>query len=881
MAVNTFNRQLAYMCVLGLGALVHAAAIAQDSTAESEPAEDALDLDRVSVTGTFVRGVAPVGTNVVDISRTDITAQGAVSTNDLMATIPQISNFNTLPRGGAGFGQPIVQTNLRNLGASGGTTTLVLMNNHRLVGAGILQTYVDPSIIPPGVIERVEVIPDGGSSIYGSDAIGGVINFITRRDFDGTAVNIRHGWADHYTTLDFDFTIGAAWAGGSAVLSYAYVDHDNVLGIDRDYNRQDHTSRGGSDFRTSACAPGNVQIDGVFHALPGLQPETVNRCDGNDYVDLYPQETRHSLFATVHHALTPQLELSADAYHSIRETTVRSAQFSSNVNITSDNPYFQSVNGETAHMVSFSYRDAFGDSSLALQRFVSTGLIPGLTWRGDNWQVKGTLNLGRSSNKINEHILNVAEENAAIAATSIETALNPYDPAGSNRAVLDRINNFWDRFSADQSIRNARVVADGTLFKISGGEVKAAIGAEYHREGLKAWIISGPDGAPLTASSNVSRHANSIFGELVVPLVGADNARPGLYALSLTVSARHDDYSDVGSTTNPKIGFSYSPFLGLTLRGNMGSSFHAPSLADTVDTVDSRLTNLGTGTFRWFPEGTSLADSLRPRLLVSGGNPQLKPEEADTWSFGFDFQPASIDGLSLSATYFNIDFSNVITVAPAFSGTGFFSNPGYSSFWKENPSIDEVRAMAGNIRLENMTSLEELFATNPPFLIYDLSRNNLSSVKMSGIDFNTTYFHPVGSGMVTANLGGTYVLKRKTKTIADAASNDDLKNGTGRLNGLISLGVEFDHLVLRGTYAYRDGYPVLGLTNQTRVGSFRVVDLFAGYTLAGNGFTDGLQLTLNLDNIFDEDPPFINNPNGFVNGSTLGRLIMVGLRKTF
>jgi len=274
MAVTTSNRYLASACILGLTTLAHVAAFAQEPTpgTSSEPAGEAVDLDKVSVTGTFVRGVAPVGVNVMDISRTDITAQGVVSTNDLMATIPQMSNFNTLPRGGAGFGQPIVQTNLRNLGASGGTTTLVLMNNHRLVGAGILQTYVDPSIIPPGVIERVEVIPDGGSSIYGSDAIGGVINFITRREFEGTAVNTRYGWADNYNTFDLDFTTGASWTGGAAVFSYAYVDHDNILGIHRDYNRQDHTARGGSDFRTSACSPGNVEVDGVFHALPGLQP---------------------------------------------------------------------------------------------------------------------------------------------------------------------------------------------------------------------------------------------------------------------------------------------------------------------------------------------------------------------------------------------------------------------------------------------------------------------------------------------------------------------------------------------------------------------------------------------------------------------------------
>ena len=152
-----------------------------DKRADAEAPTNA----EIIVTGTLLRGIAPVGTNVLSVGQADVVAIGAKTSNDLLANIPQISNFNAVPTGSAGFGQPIVQTNLRGLGASGGTTTLTLINGHRVVGQGILQTYVDPQIIPPGLIERVEVIPDGGSSIYGSDAIGGVINFITRKRMNG------------------------------------------------------------------------------------------------------------------------------------------------------------------------------------------------------------------------------------------------------------------------------------------------------------------------------------------------------------------------------------------------------------------------------------------------------------------------------------------------------------------------------------------------------------------------------------------------------------------------------------------------------------------------------------------------------------------------
>lgn len=216
------------------------------------------------------QSIAPTGTNLIQFEREDVLATGVASTNDLMATIPQIGNFATIPRGTASFGQPIVQTNLRNLGASGGTTTLVLMNGHRVVGSGILQTYVDPAVIPPGVIERVEVIPDGGSSIYGSDAIGGVINFITRKDVDGVEVTGRYGSADNYHTVDANLTAGSVWDGGGFLFSYAYAEHDNIQGIDRDYFTQNSTAYPTPEFLKTKIRWGNVEFDGeMSKATPG------------------------------------------------------------------------------------------------------------------------------------------------------------------------------------------------------------------------------------------------------------------------------------------------------------------------------------------------------------------------------------------------------------------------------------------------------------------------------------------------------------------------------------------------------------------------------------------------------------------------------------
>src|SRR6185436_2627764 len=127
-------------------------------------------------------------------------------------------------------------------------------------------------------------------------------------------------------------------------------------------------------------------------------------------------------------------------------------------------------------------------------------------------------------------------------------------------------------------------------------------------------------------------------GELLVPIVGAPNARAGLRGFDVSLSLRYDDYSDVGNTTNPKIGFTWRPFESLSVRSNYGTSFHAPSLADTSNTIDSRITFLPISP--WRTANSPASDLFRPTFFISGGTPTLEPEEADTYSIGVDFRPS-------------------------------------------------------------------------------------------------------------------------------------------------------------------------------------------------------------------------------------------------
>lgn len=865
---------------------------AQDAAPESQR-ETAIQSDNeagedeaIIVTGTLIRGIAPTGTNVIGVDRAEIVESGVSSSTDLLANIPQLSYFGSVPRANQDRGSPVFFPNLRNLGATGGQNTLMLVDGHRLVGQGVLSSTPDPTVIPPVVIERVDVIPDGGSSIYGSDAIGGVINFITRRRFNGVEASARYGFADSYQQADGDIIAGKDWGTGSLYVAYAYSWHSNLFGADRDYMTSNHLDRGGSDLRSTACAPGNILIGTTTYALPGRVAGTVNRCDEPKQIDVYPEEERHSVFASLVQELTPGIEFNATAYWSGRKTEIRTAQSSTSATITAANPYFQPIGAETSHNVAFSFADVFGPSNVTHQNFQSAGITAGLNFDlGGRWQLRTLANFGRSNSEIHEDLVNSAAVTAALNGTTLATALNPYDPGASNPAVLAAIENFENHDTAVQEQAEARVVAEGPLFEIGGGDVRVALGAEYHYNNLKQTLIPGARGtlasAPGATRAFSSRDVKSLFGEIVVPLVGSANGMAGIRSLSLSGSMRYDDYSDVGSTTNPKIGITWKPFDDLTIRGNYGTSFHAPGIEATSG-LGQQAQVLPISPYR--QAGSPITDLFRPTIILAGGNPNLKPETATTFSAGFDWQPDAIPGLLASATYYKVDFKNAIGLI---SAATLFTDPNYASFYIVNPTLAQAQAATAGMQFVGASGVAQLYGGAPgtsPYLLADARLNNFGALKTDGIDFHLNYTRPVGELTMIADIAGNYVLNRDFSTGSDGPFTNTLKNGTGRLFFVGTLGGKIGGFTGRAVFNYRGGYPIQGLVGQTRIKSFQTVDLRFSWDVPAGGVLAGTQLTLNVDNLLDVDPPYANlartNFSQF-NGSTLGRMVQFGIRKTF
>jgi iron complex outermembrane receptor protein len=182
--------------------------------------------DRVVITGTSIRGVPPTGSNLISVSRDDIETLGAANTPDLLASVPQLNSFNTAPQASiGGFGS--FAPGMRGLPAN---ATLPLMNGRRLVAAAANETNPDFPLIPSLALERVEVVADGASAIYGSDAVAGVVNFITRKNFTGLEVSATYGQADEYFSGNIGAVYGTDWGTGSALVAYQYTENDNIMG---------------------------------------------------------------------------------------------------------------------------------------------------------------------------------------------------------------------------------------------------------------------------------------------------------------------------------------------------------------------------------------------------------------------------------------------------------------------------------------------------------------------------------------------------------------------------------------------------------------------------------------------------------------------------
>lgn len=852
------------------------------------------DSGEVVVTGTRIRGAAPVGSPVTVINRGDIERSGRGTVQSLVETIP--SNF------GGGLNESVTGTTSRNnagnnvaLGSSinlrglGPRSTLVLFDGNRPALGGVSGIFADVSIIPQLAIERVEILTDGSSAIYGSDAVAGVVNFRFRRNVDGF-----ESWA-RAATADGDFSeyqlgqlAGKRWATGSAALAYQYAERGNLSGAQRSYATDDLRPYGGPDYRSLFTTPGTIiAANGAIFGIPGGQdgrgltaarliPGQISKRDVRKETDLLPAQRTHALYAALDQQVGSGLSLYARGLYGRRSFTFTRALLNeAAVRVPVTNPFYVDPIG-TRQPVTVRYN--FG-TDLGPQR--RTGRVEGFTTTGGAvldlgaWRVDASGSYGRyEEHSRYSNVLNTFRLAAALADTNPATAYNVFgDGQDTNPATIDRVRGSR-RLDTHATVWSAAVRADGPLFALPAGTVRLATGAEYRREkGNASDVIDARAAAPVASGFPGLPNARSIealYGELLVP-VFAGGGFPG--ALTASAAVRYEHYSDFGSTTNPKLGLAWKPRTGVTLRGSYGTSFRAPGFGDLTGSAGNLYQPIPLADPR-SPTGTSIA------LGLFGASDDIGPEKATNWTAGVDLVDWPIAGLRASASYFDIAYRDRIASATANYASYLTNREIYGGLVNEDPSPALIASYFAAPQFNNPDG----YTPAQIDVIIDALLRNLSSTHIRGIDVDIALSRPAAGGVATIGLEGTRLLaidQRLTASAPAANIASTLGNPVKlRLRG--RLGWTRDGFDATMFVNHTGGYRNLTVVPAEPVKRWTTFDLSLGYRFAAAGPLRSARFGLAATNLFDAKPPYVTNHQfdstlGYdpEQASAVGRLISV------
>lgn len=883
--------------------------------AGQDPAERAgveLEPEAIVVTGSHIRGAnKPVGGQLIAVDRKEIQRSGYSSIRDLSEHLPQ--NFGSGATGEAQNNRDssgnAAQGSTFNLRGLGQAATLSLINGRRVPTGGAFMSVSDISTVPLVAIERVEVLPDGASAVYGSDAVAGVVNIILRKDFEGQETTARYGFTTQRDNLDeflFSHAAGTAWERGSVLLSYEFHHRDHLLSKDRRYSAsRDFRAFGGLDHRAPYGKPGNILTptggNVVLYALPpGQNGQGLTRADllpateanYNEFLSgftLFPSKRQHSLFGYLAQELSDALEFYVEGRYANRKSRNSSGPSGITAIIPPNNPYYFDAYGTGEPVrVAYSLDDPFrfGSESKVLSHSVVAGLDVSHPW---NWMTRSYVAYSQDRIRQTYGTYSIAGIDASSNSSDPATAFNPFgDGPVNGPGVLDLISN-QNRQNINARTMQVSVTSDGPLLDLFGRTLLGAIGTDYRYEKFSrdAEDKEGP-----YASNTFKREVLALFGELRAPLVGTDNAVPGVKSLDLSFSLRYDHYNDSAtrpvrlkrrsqSTTNPRAGVSWVPVAGVRLNGSYGTSFRAPRL-DVLASSPSLTTQT-------YHDSKSL--SGKSHVLIMGGvAPELRSETADTWSFGLDLNPTFIPKARLQASYFNINFRDQIA-NPA-SPQIMLIDAGSANLVTRDPSLTQIKAACSTVDPSQWPADSMVCTTGAGIdAIIDSRMTNLSRTKIDGLDvqmFYTLEFQTIGQLDFSVNATRLF---RFEQALTDNSPAVERKNTATypvkfRARGNVSWSPsETMSLSLFANYFNDYQYAP---NDDSRIDAWTTFDLTATYQTSNKlkaQLLQNLSFQIAVQNLLDQSPPLYGSPNAYgydyANADPLGRFVSITVKKSW
>lgn len=783
-------RQAIERLLIGTGLVVRftdGAAIIRGRS-QADAADDAPGPEIV-VTGTHIRGATPTA-RVQTIHRDDIAQQGDRDLGDFIRSLPENFSGGQNPGvaggGDQGDNENSSSSSTLNLRGLGPAATLTLMNGHRLAYDTTSQG-VDISQIPLAAIDRVEIVTDGSSALYGSDAVGGVANVILRRDYQGALMSARLGASTEGgdTQQQYDLVTGSRWDSGGFMVAGSYSDTSAITAHDRSYTQN---------------------------------------LDGSS--TLVPWQRQYSLVAAGHQTLSDRLTLEFDAQYNERISQIASP-FLTTSDVTSN--------------------------GLLSRPDVQSGTVSAtLRWAlSPSWTLSGTGTYGISNN----HIL--------------------------SRTFSGGSELFFSRLNYDNELASGELVVEGVLAHLPGGTARLALGGGYRHAGLNVFATQESGGFTSTTNNITSgRDVYFGYGELSIPMVGEANHIRFIDDLQIDLAGRYEDYPGNAHLATPKIGLLYRPDPAVTIRAGWGTSFKTQTLYQQYQAREADLLP----SF-YFPG----APSANPVLILAGGNANLKPERATTWSADISLKPAALPGLELQASWFDIRYRDRV-VSPVTDLLSAFTDPVYASYVTLAPSAAQVTAATASVPQGISNQTGAAFDAAAVGAIINTSYQNAERQHVRGLDLAAHYKIELARDNFVKFEGSATYLKSDQQLSAGfplqqlAGIIFNPPHWHGRLGGTW----EQDNFTVSAYGSYIGGTTDNRYLPYAPVGSFTTLDLVGQLrSQAHSGLVSAVVLTLTVQNLLDAHPAPIRNaiptdpPYDSTNTSVAGRVVSIALSKAF
>jgi iron complex outermembrane receptor protein len=860
MIERALSRSLRLMFAGGLALGMHGAH-AQSGDDNGAP------IQRVEVTGSSIKRLASeTALPITTIKASDFAKQGLTTAAEVLNTISMNqSSEGSSQSVGSGTGG-IATADLRGLGSD---KTLVLLNGRRIANHPFNGSSVDLNIIPLSALERVEVLRDGASAIYGTDAIGGVINFITKRQVTGGSISVERTQPQ------------ASGSGGESRLNlsggYGDLDKDGwtVFGVadfhkqtalwasERDFSNTSVRADKGVNNSSGTSQPANFYSDNGITGNPyyasgcvgtGLVAKASNgtcRTDTTKYIQSIPKTQQESYLGKATFKLN-QDDIATIEYLHSRSTNLSSIAPSplTGITMTSASPYYPggsagvpAVAGLTGENLTLNWRTVAAGNRQGYDVNTSDRLVLASEGLIAGWDYN--IGFTHAISHATSAYVNGYTNDSLIKAGVLSGLLNPFgEQSAAGAAYIEAAQLRGEYLNAKMTSTGVDAKVSREIANLPAGAVGFAIGTEFRHDKATYDINTA-----LTSQASSSGYADAqdqagqrniaaLYSELSVPL---------RKDLDLSVAARYDHYNDVGGSFNPKVGLRWQPAKEVLLRTSYNTGFRAPTLYDLHGPATSTFTSNAYNDPVLCPGGSAVSGANpnvacnQQQYIRSGGNENLKPEKSKTFSLGAVYEPTN--ALSMSLDYFNIKIRDKIgTVSESTIFGNYEKYKSYFVYSADGKTLQYVNAVL----------------------------DNLGEVHTSGLDASLRWKLPrSAAGDFTFSIDGTWVHSYEYQNEAGGEYTENV--GVYADNGPV---FRWKH---NATIAWKKGVwsanfsnkYLSGYEDQNAVAAqyYHHVRAYSTYSASASyaGFRN-VDLTVGVKNLFDSAPPYTNQTTTFQTG---------------